>query len=461
MSNIIEALTETVRGRVIARSDADYDEARAVYNAMHDRKPRAVVQCVDSADVMAAVAAGRDAGLDVAIRGGGHSVPGFGTVEDGLVIDLSKMKNVRVDPIKKVARVGGGATWGDVDHATYPFGLAAPGGIISTTGVGGLTLGGGIGYLTRGVGLSIDNLLAADVVLADGRQVTASDYQNEDLFWALRGGGGNFGVVTSFEFQLHDVGDVVGGPLFYEFDDAAAVLQCYRDYIAKAPEPLGCFFGWQIAPPLPIIPENRVGDLFCVLVTCWNGPKAEAEQVLRPLRDAAEVKAEDVGVMPFPALQSAFDELVPKGMQNYWKADFIEELTDDAIAAHIEHGKRTPNVSSSMHLHPINGAAQRVGADETAFGHRDKNFAPVIVGIWPDPNDNEANTKWVRDYYAAIHPHSGGEGGYVNFMSGDDDHRVAENYGANYERLASVKAKYDPYNLFHVNQNIARANRGE
>jgi FAD/FMN-containing dehydrogenase len=458
VSNIIEALTETVRGRVITRSDSDYDEARAVHNAMHDRKPRAVIQCVDSADVMAAVAAGRDAGLDVAIRGGGHSVPGFGTVDDGLVIDLSKMKNVRVDPIKKVARVGGGATWGDVDHATYPFGLAAPGGIISTTGVGGLTLGGGIGYLTRGVGLSIDNLLAADVVLADGRQVTASDYQNEDLFWALRGGGGNFGIVTNFEFQLHNVGDVVGGPLFYEFDDAAAVLQCYRDYIAKAPEPLGCFFGWQIAPPLPFIPEHRVGHLFCVLVTCWNGPKAEAEQVLRPLRAAAEVKAEHVGVVPYPALQSAFDELVPKGMQNYWKADFIDKLTDDAIAAHIEHGKKTPNVSSSMHLHPINGAAQRVGADETAFGHRDKSFAPVIVGIWPDPNDNEANTKWVKDYYAAIHPHSGGEGGYVNFMSGDDDHRVAENYGANYERLTSVKAKYDPYNLFHVNQNIARAN---
>jgi FAD/FMN-containing dehydrogenase len=274
----------------------------------------------------------------------------------------------------------------------------------------------------------------------------------------LRGGGGNFGVVTSFEFQLHEVGDIVGGPLFYEFDDAAAVLQCYRDYIAKAPEPLGCFFGWQIAPPLPFIPENRVGDLFCVLVTCWNGPKAEAEQVLRPLRDAAEVKAEHVGVMPFPALQSAFDEFVPKGMQNYWKADFIEELTDDAIAAHIEHGKKTPNVSSSMHLHPINGAAQRVGVDETAFGHRDKNFAPVIVGIWPDPNDNDANTKWVKDYYAAVHPHSGGEGGYVNFMSGDDDHRVAENYGANYERLTAVKAKYDPCNLFHANQNIARAN---
>ena len=358
MSNIIEALTETVRGRVITRSDSDYDEARAVYNAMHDRKPRAVIQCVDSADVMAAVAAGRDAGLDVAIRGGGHSVPGFGTVEDGLVIDLSKMKNVRVDPIKKVARVGGGATWGDVDHATYPFGLAAPGGIISTTGVGGLTLGGGIGYLTRGVGLSIDNLLSADVVLADGRQVTASDYQNEDLFWALRGGGGNFGVVTSFEFQLHEVGDIVGGPMFYEFDDAAAVLECYREFIAEAPEQLGCFFGWQIAPPVPFIPEDRVGDLFCVLVTCWNGPHEEAEKVLRPLRDVAEVKAEQVKVMPFPALNSAFDDLVPKGMQHYWKADFVTELTDEAIAAHIEHGKKTPHVSSS-HASPSD---QRCGS---------------------------------------------------------------------------------------------------
>ena len=259
MSDTIEALTEAVRGRVITPSDSDYDDARAVYNAMHDRQPSAVVRCVDAADVMAAVAAARDGGLDLAVRGGGHSVPGFGTVDDGLVMDLSTMNHVLVDPDKKVARVGGGATWGDLDHATYPFGLAAPGGIISTTGVGGLTLGGGIGYLTRGVGLSIDNLLSADVVLADGRQVTASDYQNEDLFWALRGGGGNFGVVTSFEFQLHEVGDIVGGPMFYEVDDAAAVLECYREFIAAAPEQLGCFFGWQIAPPLPFIPEDRVG----------------------------------------------------------------------------------------------------------------------------------------------------------------------------------------------------------
>jgi FAD/FMN-containing dehydrogenase len=404
MGDTIRALTETVRGRVITASDPDYDDARAVYNAMHDRRPRAVVRCTDSADVMAVIAAARDSGVDLAIRGGGHSVPGFGTVDDGLVIDLSPMRSVRVDPPKRVARVGGGATLGDVDHATYPFGLAAPGGVVSTTGVAGLTLGGGIGYLTRSVGLSIDNLLSADVVLADGRQVTVSDYQNEDLFWALRGGG-----------------------------------------------------GWQIAPPLPFIPGDRVGDLFCVLVTCWNGPHEQAEKVLRPLRDAAEVKAELVGVMPFPALQSAFDDVVPKGMQNYWKADFATELTDEAIAAHVEHGKRTPNVHSSMHLHPINGAAQRVCTDETAFGNRDKSFAPVIVGIWPDPADNEANTKWVRDYYAAIHPHSGSEGGYINFMSGDDGHRAADNYGVNYERLSAVKAVYDPDNLFHVNQNIAPA----
>jgi FAD/FMN-containing dehydrogenase len=245
--------------------------------------------------------------------------------------------------------------------------------------------------------------------------------------------------------------------MFYEFDDAAAVLQCYREFIAEAPEQLGCFFGWQIAPDLPFIPEDRVGDLFCVLVTCWNGPHKEAKRVLQPLRDVAEVKAEKVDVMPFPALNSAFDGMVPKGMQHYWKADFIAELTDEAIAAHVEHGRRTPHISSSMHLHPINGAAQRVGADETAFGHRDKNFAPVIVGIWPDPADNEVNIRWVKDYYAAIHPHSGTDAGYINFMSGDDDHRAADNYGANYERLSAVKAAYDPDNLFHVNQNIAPA----
>ena len=368
MSSYIDQLTERVRGRVITATDPEYDDARSVYNGMHDRRPLAVVQCANSADVMAAITVAREGDLELAVRGGGHSVPGFGTIDKGVVIDLSKINNVRVDPSKRVARVGGGATLGDVDHATYPFGLAVPGGVVSTTGVAGLTLGGGLGYMTRRVGFTIDSLLSTDVVLADGRQVTASHYQNEDLFWALRGGGGNFGVVTNFEFQLHDAGDIVGGPLLYEFSDARAVLEGYRDYIAKAPEPLGCFFGWQIAPPLPFVPEDRVGDLFCVLVPCWTGPHEETDRVIQPLRDFAEVKAEFFEVMPLPTMNSLFDATVPKGMQNYWKADFIKDLTDEAITAHIEHGKKTPHVSSSMHLHPINGAAQRVDLGLIRFG---------------------------------------------------------------------------------------------
>ena len=380
-------------------------------------------------------------------------MPGFGTSDGGVVIDLSPMKNVRVDPATRTAR-GRRGNLGDLDHATHQFGLGTTGGIISTTGVSGLTLGGGIGHLTRGLGLSLDNLLSADVVTADGEQITASDYQYEDLFWALRGGGGNFGVVTSLEFQLHDVGIIVAAPMFYEVDDAPAVMDFYRTFIDEAPEQLGCFFAWQIAPPLPFIPEDRHGDLFCALVNCWNGPLDTAEAVLKPMRDVAEVKAGFTEPIPYPALNSAFDDLVPKGLQHYWKADFVTELTDEAIAAHVEHGKRTPVVNSTMHLYPINGAVHRVGADETAFGHRDKKFAAVIVGMWPDPADNEANTAWVKDYYAAIHPYSGSEGGYINFMADDDAGRAPDNYGRNYERLRDVKTTYDAGNLFHLNQNI-------
>jgi FAD/FMN-containing dehydrogenase len=450
----IDALRERTRGEVITSDDPGYDEHRTVHNAMHDRRPAVIVRCVDAADVMAAVEHARENGLDLAVRGGGHSVPGFGTSDGGVVADLSMLANVRVDPAKKTARAGGGATWGAFDHATHAFGLATTGGVISTTGVGGLTLGGGIGYLTRGCGLSIDNLVSADVVTADGRLVKASDYENEDLFWALRGGGGNFGIATSLEYQLHDVSTIVGGPMFYEATDAPAVLAFYREFIADAPEQLGCFFAWQIAPPLPFVPEDRHGDLFCALVTCWTGPVDEAERVLKPMRDVAEVKAQHVGPMPYPAMNSAFDGLVPRGLQHYWKADFVKTLTDEAIMAHAEHGMHTPVVNSTMHLYPINGAVHRVGADETAFAHRDMNFAAVIAGMWPDPADNAANTKWVKDYYAAIHPYSGTDGSYVNFMADDDAGRVESNYGPNYARLVDVKRKWDPDNLFHLNQNI-------
>ena len=450
----LDRLREQVRGRVTAPGDEGYDEARGVFNGMIDKRPAVVVRAESAGDVVAAVNFARDAGLDLAVRGGGHSVPGFGTVDDGVVIDLSGMRGVEVDAGAKTARAQGGATWGDFNDATYPFGLATTGGIISTTGVGGLTLGGGIGYLTRGFGLSLDNLLAADVVTADGQQLHATDRENDDLFWALRGGGGNYGVVTSFEFQLHPVKDIYGGPMFYELSEAENILKFYRDYIADAPEEMGVFPAFQIAPPLPFIPEDRHGDTFIALVGCWAGPVEQGEAAFKPFHDVAPVVAEHVGPAPYPALNSAFDALYPAGqLQHYWKANFAKELTDEAIAAHVTHGSEVPVVNSTMHIYPINGAASRVASDATAFAYRDANFATVIVGGWPDPAQNEANTKWVRDYYDAIAPYSE-EGGYINFMSGDDQGRIKANYKGNYERLVDVKRKYDPDNLFHVNQNI-------
>ena len=449
----IDELRERVRGEVITQGDEGYEEARKVYNAMIDRRPAVVVRAVNAGDVIAALTFARERGLDLAIRGGGHSVPGFGTCDDGVVIDLSRMRGVRVDPAARTARAEGGATWGDFNAATHAFGLATTGGIISTTGVAGLTLGGGIGYLARGFGLSCDNLISADVVTADGGFVVASETGNDDLFWAIRGGGGNFGVVTALEFRLHPVKDIYGGPMFYELEEAENVLRFFREYIADAPEQMGAFPAFQIAPPLPFIPEDRHGDTFVAMVACWAGPIEEGERALRPFHEVAPVVAEHVGPMPYPALNGAFDGLVPPGLQHYWKAAFVKELTDEAIAAHAEHGPEVPVVNSTMHIYPINGAVHRVAPDATAFGHRDASFAPVIAGMWPDPEQNEVNIAWVRRYYEAVAPHSE-EGGYVNFMAADDQDRVRANYGANYERLAKVKQTYDPDNLFHLNQNI-------
>jgi len=449
----IDRLREGVRGEVTLPDDEGYEQARRVYNAMIDRRPAAVLRAANAGDVMAAVNFARDNGLELAVRGGGHSVPGFGTWDGALVIDLSGMRGVRVDPAASTARAEGGATWGDFNAATYPFGLATTGGIISTTGVAGLTLGGGIGYLTRGFGLSIDNLVSADVVTADGRFLVASERENEDLFWALRGGGGNFGVVTSLEFRLHPVKDIYGGPMFYELSEVENVLRFYREYIADAPEQMGAFPAFQIAPPLPFIPEDRHGDTFVAIVACWAGPLEEGERALQPFHDVAPVVAEFVGPMPYPALNGAFDALLPPGLQHYWKASFVKELTDEAIAAHRVHGPEVPAVNSTMHIYPINGAAHRVAPDATAFAYRDANFATVIAGVWPDPSRNEANIAWVRDYYDATAPHSE-EGGYINFMAEDDQGRIRANYKGNYDRLVDIKRKYDPDNLFHLNQNI-------
>jgi FAD/FMN-containing dehydrogenase len=423
---------------------------------MIDRRPAVIVRCVDAGDVMACVDFARDQGVDLAVRGGGHSVPGFGTCEGGIVVDLATMRGVRVDPREHTARAEGGATWGDFNHATNAFGLASTGGIISTTGVGGLTLGGGIGYLTRGLGLSCDALRSADVVTADGSLVQASEREHEDLFWAIRGGGGNFGIVTSFEFGLAPVDTIYGGPMFFELSDAAAVLEWYRDFIADAPESFGGFPAFQIAPPLPFIPEDRHGEPFLAFVSCWAGPIDEGELNLKSLRDVAPIVAEHVGPMPYPALNAAFDALVPPGLQHYWKANFVKDLSDEAIAAHLEYGPKVPVVNSTVHIYPINGAAHRVAPDATAFAYRDANFATVIAGMWPDPAQNERNIAWVRDYYDATAPLSE-EGGDINFMADDDQPRIKANYRGNYDRLAAIKGQYDPDNLFHLNQNIEPA----
>jgi FAD/FMN-containing dehydrogenase len=452
----IQELRDGFRGEVISDEDDGFDAARRVYNAMIDRRPAVIVRPANTGDVMTAVRFAREHDLPVAVRGGSHSVPGFGTCDEGLVVDLTPRRGVRVDPLNSTARAEGGATWGDLNAAGYAYGLATTGGIISTTGVGGLTLGGGIGYLDRGFGLSCDNLISADVVTADGTLHIASEDNEPDLFWAIRGGGGNFGVVTSLEFRMHPVKDIYGGPMFFELDRAADVLSFYRDFIRDAPEQLGAFPAFQIAPPLPFIPEDRHGEPFVALVNCWTGPLDEGEKALQPFHDIAPVVAEFVGPMPYPALNSAFDALVPPGLQHYWKANFARELTDEAIEAHLVHGPKLPVVNSTVHIYPINGACHRVAEGDTAFAYRDATFATVIAGMWPDPSDNEANIAWVRDYYDAIAPHSE-EGGYVNFMADDDQDRIRANYKGNYDRLATIKRTYDPDNVFRFNQNIKPA----
>ena len=452
----IADLRGRARGQVITPEDADYDKARRVYNAMIDRRPGVLIRCAGVADVMAGVDYARENALPLSVRGGSHSVPGFGTNDGGVVIDMGAMKGVRVDPGAKTARAEGGCTWGDFNHATYPFGLATTGGIVSTTGVAGLTLGGGIGYLSRKCGLSLDNVQSIDVVTADGRFLVASEKQNPDLFWACRGGGGNFGVVTSFEFRLHPVKDIFAGVIFFELSAVRQVLEFYRDYISKAPEEMGAFFAFQIAPPLPFVPPNRHGETFCAIVACWTGPLEQGEKALEPIRKAGPVAAELVTPMPYPALNGAFDGLVPAGLQHYWKASFASEITDGAVAAHAEHGPRVPVVNSTMHIYPINGACNRVPADATSFAYRDARFATVIAGMWPEPAHNAQNIAWVKGYYKALEPHST-RGGYVNFMADDDQGRIRDNYRSHYDRLASLKTKYDPANLFRMNQNIAPA----
>lgn len=453
VNSTVEALSERVRGMLITPQDDAYDEARAVYNGMHDRRPELVIRCVDAGDVIAAVEVAAKHGGDLSVRGGSHSAPGFGTNDGGIVIDLSPMKGIRVDPGARTVRAEGGCTWGDYNHATHAFGLASTGGIVSTTGISGLTLGGGIGYLSRGLGLALDNLISADVVTADGRFLVASENENEDLFWALRGGGGNFGVVTSLEYRLHPIKDIMAGIFVFPLDNARDMFQFYREYIKTAPEEMGLYPAYLVAPPLPFLPEDAHGKTFCGIVACWSGPLDKGEEAFAPIQAVAPRVGEMIAPMPYPAINTLFDELLPAGLQQYWKGSFASEITDGAIEAHLQYGPDIPTMNCAMHVYPINGACNRVPADATAFAYRDASFATVIAGVWPDSNDNEKNIKWVRDYYKALEPHSDA-GGYINFMDADDQGRIKDNYKGNYERLVAIKKKYDPGNLFHLNQNI-------
>jgi FAD/FMN-containing dehydrogenase len=449
---------QNLRGVVIGRDDPNYDEARALYNGMIDKRPQVIAYCVDAADVMAAVKFGRDNSLPIAIRGGGHNGPGLGSVDNGLVIDLSAMRGVRVDPTSRTARVAAGCTQGDVDHATHAFGLATPAGIISTTGIAGLTLSGGHGYLSRKHGLTIDNLLEADVVLADGGFVTASKKKNADLLWALRGGGGNFGVVTSFLFQLHPVSMVFAGPIAWDQSHARTIMRRYREVLPQAPEELGAFIGLKTVPSSAPFPQELWGKRICLLMTCYNGPEDEGRKALAPLLDGLpEPFFNWMSTMPYPAVQSMFDGLYPKGMQWYWRGDFVKTLPDAAIDAHLEQAANTPSELSLMHLYPIDGAVHRVAKGDTAWNCRDATWSMVIAGIDPNPKNAKTVTRWTKSYWEAVHPFDLG-GAYPNFMMDDEgDARLKATYGDNYVRLAAVKKKYDPTNLFRVNQNIRPA----
>jgi FAD/FMN-containing dehydrogenase len=448
-------LEEQLRGSYLDRHAPEYDQARAVYNAMIDKRPAAIVRCADVADVIAAVRHARKRDLTVAVRGGGHNGAGLGSVDDGLVIDLSPMRGVTVDPRSRVARVEAGATLGAVDHATHAFGLAVPAGIISTTGVGGLTLGGGIGHLTRRCGLTIDNLLSADVVLADGTFLSASAEENEDMFWALRGGGGNFGIVTSFTFRCHEVGEVIAGPVFYDLDDAADLLSWWRSFGPAQPDELNGFFAFLSVPPGPPFPEQLHLQKVCGILWCYSG-REDDPACLREARAFGRPLLDGVQRMPLPALQSAFDGVYPPGDQWYWRADFVKELPDEAIERHVEHGGAMPTWKSTMHLYPVDGVASRVSPDATPWAYRDAKWAQVIVGVDPDPANADSIRRWCVDYWEATHPYSMG-GAYVNFMMEEGQERVRTTYGANYDRLAQIKAKYDPDNFFRINQNIQPA----
>jgi FAD/FMN-containing dehydrogenase len=445
------------QGSLIGPDDGAYEEARSVYNGMIDKRPALIARPADRDDVANAVRFARDHGLLLAIRGGGHNGAGLGTCDGGVVIDLSAFKDIEVDPNARTVRVGGGCTWGEVDGATGEYGLATPSGIISSTGVGGLTLGGGLGHLTRGFGLTIDNLLEAEMVLASGESVRVNANEHPDLYWAIRGGGGNFGVVTSFLFRLHPVGTIVGGPTFWPAERGAEVLSAYREFLPDAPRELGAFFAFHIVPPAPPFPEALHLQPVSGVVWCYVGSEDDAAKAMAPLLDnVSEPLMHGVQPMPHAILQSAFDGLYPAGDQWYWRADFVNEIPDEAVDIHARFGTALPTMQSTMHMYPIDGAAHDVDPGDTAWSYRDATYNAVFAGVDSDPANAATVKRWSVDYHEALHPYSAG-GAYVNMMMDEGEERVRASYRDNYDRLARIKRDYDPDNVFRVNQNIRPA----
>jgi FAD/FMN-containing dehydrogenase len=453
----VSELQTRLRGRTILPGDDDFDKARQVWNGMIDRKPAVIVRCAGVADVIESVNLARAQNLCVSVRGGGHNVTGAAVCDGGMVIDLSAMKGIHVNPTLRTARAQGGVTWGEMDRETQVFGLATTGGLISTTGIAGLTLGGGIGWLARKYGLACDNLLSADVVTADGKAVVASPKQNSDLFWAIRGGGGNFGVVTSLEYRLHPVGPIVtGGVAVYPLDQAASVLRFYRDYISRAPDELNMFPAFFTIPPLPAFPAELQGKAAIALAVCYAGPADKADRVLASVRSFGPPQVDHIGPIPYTALQSLFDDSAPSGALSYWKSDTLDKLSDECIDVLVSHTARLPELCplTIVHIYPLRGAIARVGAHKTAYSHRAERFSTIVSATWFDPAQSETHIEWVRSLWQAMRPYASG-GVQANFLGEEGDERVRAAYGDNYPRLVEVKRRYDPTNFFHMNQNIA------
>lgn len=442
-------------GQVVSPSDASYDEVRAVWNGAIDRRPKTIARCSGAADVVAALRWGRDLGLPIAVRGGGHGVAGTAVCDDGLMIDLSPMRSIRVDPEKRLARAEGGVLWGEFDHATQAFGLATTGGIVSHTGIAGLTLGGGIGWLMRRYGLTADNLVSAEVATADATHVTASPENNPDLLWGLRGGGGNFGIVTSFEYRLHPVGpQVLAGPVFWAMQDGVEVLRHYRDFASQAPREVGTIVNLRKAPPLPALPPDLHGRPVCGISMCYAGNPAAGEGALQPLREFGRPLIDLVSLRPYTALQSMVDPTVPHGWHYYWKSAMVGPLTDEIITTLVEQASRVRSPLSYAVMFHLGGAVADVDDRTSAYSNRQAVHSININGIWrPNEPIGEQEAAWTRRFFAALEPHQIGV--YVNFLGDEGQQRVRAAYGhEKYERLVRLKDRYDPDNVFRLNQNI-------